>query len=260
MQLALHRHGAAALHASAATVDGRGIAIAGWSESGKTETMLALIEAGGRFVSDKWTVLGSDARIATFPNTVFVRRWVLDHLPRLRATLSRSASMRLRAGAVGAAMVPVARRVGRLGPGLGFLASTYERAPSVADRLRFRPSELPALTGQPAGPVDAPLTALVLLLTVPGDDEHAPIVRYGDPRATAIRLARSAAFERRGWYELMLRASYATPHRHPDLPERALAVETDLLQPILERVSVLEVRTPFPTDPRRVADAVLRAL
>ena len=42
LQLALLDHDAAAVHSAAVEIDGRGVVVAGWSESGKTETALAL--------------------------------------------------------------------------------------------------------------------------------------------------------------------------------------------------------------------------
>jgi serine kinase of HPr protein (carbohydrate metabolism regulator) len=57
MHLGLMRRDAVAVHSAAVEMDGQAVLIAGWSESGKTETALALMEAGARFVSDKRTVL-----------------------------------------------------------------------------------------------------------------------------------------------------------------------------------------------------------
>jgi hypothetical protein len=42
--------------------------------------------------------------------------------------------------------------------------------------------------------------------------------------------------------------------------ERLLAREHELLASILARVPVIEVRAPFPTDPRPVADALAARL
>jgi len=62
LQVALPARGAVAVHAAAVAIDGRAVLVGGWSESGKTETALALMETGGRFLSDKWTILGTDVR------------------------------------------------------------------------------------------------------------------------------------------------------------------------------------------------------
>ena len=102
MQLALHGAGAAAVHAAAVEDAGRATLVAGWSESGKTEVALALVEAGASFLSDKWTVVGDDGEASAFPVSVGVRGWVLPALPRLRAALPVPARAQLAAaGAYG---------------------------------------------------------------------------------------------------------------------------------------------------------------
>src|SRR3972149_7602933 len=99
--------------ASAASVlsEEVGIAVAGWSESGKTETALALMEAGAGFLSDKWTLLGHDGELSAFPISVGVRRWVLEYLPTLRRTVTRrSRGPFAAAGAAPRAPDPLGRR------------------------------------------------------------------------------------------------------------------------------------------------------
>src|SRR5213078_1415247 len=77
LHLKLPARGAVAVHSAAVELDGGGIAVAGWSESGKTETALALMEMGARFLSDKWTVLADDLTASVFPIGVGIRGWVL---------------------------------------------------------------------------------------------------------------------------------------------------------------------------------------
>src|SRR5919201_20485 len=96
---------AVAVHSAAVAIDGRGVLVAGWSESGKTETALALVERGASFVSDKWTVVGDDGTAAAFPITVGVRGWTLAHLPRLRAALGGAPRARLRAAGAARALL-----------------------------------------------------------------------------------------------------------------------------------------------------------
>ncbi|HWT22825.1 MAG TPA: hypothetical protein VN213_04905, partial [Solirubrobacteraceae bacterium] len=97
LQVALPPRGAVAVHGAAVEVEGRAVVVAGWSESGKTEAALALIEDGARFLSDKWTVVGRDAEASAFPIGVGVRRWVLPYLPRLAAALHGRARAQVRA-------------------------------------------------------------------------------------------------------------------------------------------------------------------
>jgi hypothetical protein len=61
-------------------------------------------------------------------------------------------------------------------------------------------------------------------------------------------------------FELHDRACWALPDRERGVRGRLLARERDLLAAILARVSVIEVRAPFPTDPGPVADALAARL
>jgi hypothetical protein len=174
-----HRH-AVAVHAAA--VDGGvtgGTLVSGWSESGKTEVALALVEAGASFLSDKWTVAGEDGQISAFPVGVGVRGWVLESLPRLKAGLPRRARAQL-------------------------LAARAARADWAAQRL-----------------------------------------------------ARTAAYERRNYYDLQDRGAYAgLPDRARAREEALDAEELSLARVLAGSVRVLRVTCPFPGDPRRVVDAV----
>jgi hypothetical protein len=246
LQVALHARGAVAVHASAVGIDGRAVLVAGWSESGKTETALALVERGASFVSDKWTVVGDDATAAAFPITVGVRGWVLEHLPRLRAALG--AVPRARLGVAG-----VARAAARALPG----GDTLDRAITLADRVALTPSAVRRAYREGDAPWQLPLGAVAVLTTVPGPGVQA---RRADPARVAERLARAADFERRGLFELHDRACWALPDRERGVRERVLARERAALEAVLERTVVIEVQAPFPTDPGPVADAIARLL
>ncbi len=245
LQVALPARGAVAVHAAAVAIDGRAVLVGGWSESGKTETALALLERGATFVSDKWTVVGEDGTAAAFPITVGVRGGTLAYLPRLRAGLGRAPRARL--AAAGAARA--ARRV--------LPHDGVHRVLMAADRVALAPSAVRAAYGDDGGPWQVPLGAVAVLTTVPGGP---PTARPADPAWAAERLARAADFERRGLFELHDRACWALPDRERGVRERLLARERELLAAILARVPVVEVRAPFPTDPGPVADALATRL
>jgi hypothetical protein len=245
LQVALPARGAVAVHASAVALDGRAVLVGGWSESGKTETALALVERGAGFVSDKWTVVGEDGAAAAFPMTVGVRGWALEHLPRLRAGLGRGPRARLTAtGAV-------------RGPARLLRNDALGRAVMAADRVALAPSAVRAAFGGDHGPWRVPLGAVAVLTTVPGPGVEA---RPADPAWAADRLARAADFERRGLFELHDRASWALPGRERGLRERLLDGERALLAAVFAPVPVFEVRAPFPTDPGPVAAALAAQL
>lgn len=258
LQLALAAAGAPCVHSACVDLDGGAVVVAGWSETGKTETALAFLEDGARFVSDKWTVLLPDGTVGTFPIGVGIRRWVLPHLPTLRSALPSMARAQLRtAGGVAALTGPIRRRglPGRIG---GLAVGSMDRAIALADRAALSPSQVGEAYGHPVDTARRiPLRATVILTTVPGGTE--PTARIVDPGWAARRLARSAAYERRGFGELLARARYAFPDRPAADDPLGEAREERLLAAAFSAAPVIEARAPFPADPRRVA-AVIGAL
>jgi hypothetical protein len=253
VQLATINHRAVTVHGAAVQVGEGGLVVCGWSESGKTETALALAEAGGRFISDKWTIIDSAARVHAFPVPVGIRDWVLEYLPRLKARLRYSDRARLRLARTARAAMPLAARA-TAGPRGAALEAQADRALTLASRLSLRQTEVAAVYGSPTDAFAGPrLTTLALLTTASGDRVS---VRPAEGGWAAGRLARSAAYERRGLYELDARTRYAGAAHGPSPLLHVPAQEAELLRGVLDGVQVLEVRAPFPVDPRKVARAL----
>lgn len=258
LQTAAVRRDAVAVHSAAVEVDGRAVLVAGWSESGKTETALALMEQGARWVSDKWTLLGTDGEASAFPVNVGVRRWVLPHLPRLASALPPvSRAQVTAAGAAAWATEPLRRRRSR-GGRVGMAAGLAERAVGLADRAALTPSGIRTAYGQDDDPTRRlPLGTVALLTTVPGPEITVEPV---DPGWAARRLALTGAYERHDWYMLQDRLRYADLSLQAGERERAVAAECAVLEKALAGARVLSVRAPFPVDPGLVARAVQEAM
>lgn len=258
MQLALHGDGAAAVHAAAVEEGGRATLLAGWSESGKTEVALALIEAGASFLSDKWTVVGEDGGASAFPVSVGVRGWVLPSLPRLRAALPPHARAQLAATAAARrlfAPLSATRARGRLA---ALASTTVARAVALGDRASLSPSELRAAYGQSDDPARRLALGMVVLLVTSGADRVT--IEEADSVWAARRLSRTAAYERRAFGELHARADYAGAPSRMEAWLEAVRREEELVARALGRADrVLRVSCPFPGDPRRVVEA-LRAV
>jgi hypothetical protein len=143
------------------------------------------------------------------------------------------------------------RRVGRVG---SVFVDGIEEAVRRADRAALSPSQLRSAYGEPMEAAwTAPVGAVAVLTTVP--DRQGISVQDAEPGWAAGRLARAAAFERRGLFELYDRARYALSDHASPRAESERADER-LLNTLLPQVRVLDVRAPFPTDPRRVAAAI----
>jgi hypothetical protein len=257
LQMAAMGHDTAAVHSAAVEIDGQAVLVAGWSESGKTETALALVEDGAGWLSDKWTFLGADAEASAFPVNVGVRRWVLPCLPRLAEALPRPARVQVAlAGVVARGTQPLRRPSPR--GGRAAAAAVAERAVGLVDRAALSTSEIRAAYGQTDDPTRRlPLGTLVLLTTVPGS---AVSVETGDPGWAAARLTLTAAYERHDWYMLQDRLRYADPSRAEDYRDRTVGAERRILERALAGARILHVRAPFPVDPRRVASALREAM
>lgn len=256
LQLAMWPRDAVCVHGSSVLVEGRGVLVAGWSESGKTEAALALMETGAGFVSDKWTIVGSDGTLATFPITIGIRRWALPFLPRLRAHLP----MRARGQFAAAAAVDSFARHARRFPWRAVTSSRRmaEQAVLLADRAALRPSQLLRAYGdEPTPKCGERLALAVVLTTVSGGGVTA---RKADAGWAARRLALSASYERRQSFDVHERRRYSSGD-HGEVSRREVEErEEAFLLAALEGVPILEVRAPFPADPRRIADAVLQEM
>jgi hypothetical protein len=257
LQTTAVRHDAVAVHSAAVEIDGRAVLLAGWSESGKTETALALMEDGATWLTDKWTLVGADAEASAFPVNVGVRRGVLPYLPRLAAALPRKSRAQVAvAGAVALAGRPLRRWASR-GGALGAAAAAADRVTGLVDRAALTQSEIRAAYGQAGDPARRVLLGTVVLLTtVPGAEvtvEDVPLSR------SATRLAVTGAYERHDWFLLHDRLRYADPSLDGHAREHAIEAERRILERALADVRLLSVRAPFPVDPRRVADAIRTA-
>ena len=254
LQIALVDAQAVAIHSACVELDGGAIAVAGWSESGKTEIALGLMELGGRFISDKWTVVGDDVSAGTFPIGVGVRRWVLGSLPTLRAALPGRAKARMRGARVMDIVTSPLRHLG--GGALGSrVGATVERGVMVADRVALSPSEVAAVYGHPMdAAATSPLRTVVMLSTIPtGGDLQIDEV---DAQWAARRLATTAQYERREYFDLIERARYADASAAGSLRAEIEQREREFLTRVLAGVRILRVQVPFPADPRPVAAAI----
>jgi len=136
------------------------------------------------------------------------------------------------------------------------LSDSARKVTALGDRAAFEVAELREAYGQVDDPTRSAPTRLVVLLENTPVDEV--LVMPANPAITAARLARSAAYERRAYFDLLQRAGYLMPDWPATVVDRAVAADEAVLRAAFERVELVTVRAPFPTDPRRVADEILR--
>jgi hypothetical protein len=258
LQALLMQRDVASVHAASVDLQGSAILVAGWSESGKTETALALMEDGAGFLSDKWTLLSAAGLTSAFPISVGVRRWILQYLPTLRGTLSRGSKVQFLGGGAARIVLSPLLRARTRGRVAGLMQDIARQAIALADRVALTPSELRAAYGQRDDPARRiPARMLVLLTTVP--DGRAPVASEVSLDWAIARLVRAAAFERRPYFAWLDRAAYAAPERAADVGSW-LERDRDVLRRALESAELVHIQAPFPADPRLVARLISERL
>ena len=257
--LAALRHDAVVIHASAVEIDGRAVLVGGWSESGKTEVALALCERGGRFISDKWTIVRLDGSVLPFPAPAGIRSWVLPYLPRLRSALRPTEKVQVAGARLASTVTSPLRRSRDPRLAVRAAAGAADRVTAVAARVSTSIERLRTVYGGDAADMcnPVPLGSCVLLATAPGSGVE---IGTADATAVAARLADAAVFERMRYFGVGQRMAYAAGGPRRTGPEDVARIERERLERVLSGVRLMRVATGFPADPRPASDAIAGAL
>src|SRR5688572_17484113 len=213
------------LHAAGFVHRGRGVVATGWSKGGKTETLLAFMARGARYVADEWLYLAPDgASMFGIPEPIRIWRWHTQSLPELRTHLSRGQRARL-------------SMLSLVAGGMSRLTAGGERHASLAARTLNRASalvqnqmcvDLPAerlFSGRFASPGpgsqngSAPRPERILF--VMSHDRPDITVRPIAPEEVAERMLASLAEEDQRLSSCYHRFRFAFPHKKCALLERA---------------------------------------
>lgn len=246
----------ATAHASAFLVDGRGVLVSGWAKGGKSETLLAFLTHGARYVGDEWLFVDPvGPTMFGPPEPIRLWDWQLAQVAAVRDAVSRRD--RLRLSATGA-LARTLTGIGRAGPlGRGVLGEAARRGGAVVDRQRSRQFPVEELFGTGAihaGP--ARIDRVVLVATSTEDEVRTDV----DPAEAAARIAATTAHELLDLEALRL----AYRHALPDAPTTGLETIETRLRGIYARafaeVPVIEVRHRHPPDIARLHRLVAPAL
>lgn len=229
------------LHATAFEYNG-GNLITGWSKGGKTETLLAFMAQGARYIGDEWVYIGAGgARLYGIPEPIRVWDWHLAQMPRYRQALPPRDRLRLRsvsllAGALaGAGKARLLRRtpLGRLGRSL---------APAL---LRQGYAHLPPHQTFGAGncPLEGGFDRLFFVASRPAPGVE---VRPIDPLEVARRMAHSLVEERRDLLSYYQKFRFAFPERKNELLEGFESLQREALLKALAGKPAYAVYHPYP--------------
>ena len=230
------------LHSAAFIHRGSGTVVTGWQKGGKTEMLLAFLNAGADYLSDEWSIISPDGELVYgLPSILQVWSWHLRHLPRYWARLTSGERSRLR-------LLRLYQRAYGLLPGerraTGFPLDLMHRLSleggiASVGQVRALPDRLAAgqISYSPT-PVD-----VVFLATVADGPTR---VRTIDGAEVADRMAASLHWERRGLLSAYEQFRFAFPDRRSAWLEGARERELELLRRAFAGKRCVEVSHPYP--------------
>ena len=238
------------LHASAFVHRGRGVVATGWSKGGKTETLLAFMANGARYVADEWLYLApGGARMFGIPEPIRVWSWHLRSLPELRRRLSYGARARL--SFLDLVAGGMRRATGNGARHASAAARTLNRASALLEGqlcADLAPARLfggaAAVDGAAAGGA-AELHPERVLFVVSHERPEITVAPV-EARVVAERMLASLAEEDQRTASLYNKFRFAFPARRNASYENAAARRSELLFAALRERPCFEVRHPYP--------------
>lgn len=252
VNLCVLANGGLPLHAAAFEMNDVGVVVTGWSKGGKTESLLAALDGGARYVGDEWVYLSNGGtRAVGVPEPIRVWDWYFDQLDRVRPRLS--AGDRLRSRSL-AGSVAVAERLerGSLGAGTDRLA---RRVRHLLDGQRYVDVPVADLTGSVASPRATSVNAVVHTMSTESTDVTMQITSGEE---VAAKMAGSLAFERLPLMSLYHAFRYAFPDRSSGLIESASEVERTRLREFMAPQQCWLSTHPYPPNLARLREALSR--
>lgn len=226
--------GTCVLHASAASIDGRGMAAPGWSKGGKTEALLAMLDRGAGLIADEWTYIDPATRRMTgSPGPIRLEDWHLDELPSLGALVTPGARRRVRMARAAQALYGRTRGQIRRVPGGRYV----DRAARLLDDERHADVPAAGLGTRPDEPVTLDRVAWMVASSEPGIS-----IVPAAAAEIAARMVFSHQHHREALVAAYLQFRFAFPDRPSELLDTLEARERDLLSQVLtSEIPAIEV-------------------
>ncbi len=234
------------LHAAAFVYRETGVMVTGWSKGGKTETLLAFMARGARYVGDEWVYVPADGRVVYgIPEPVRLWDWHLTRVPAFRSRLSRGERLRMwtMSASVRLAQIVADRR--------GAVASAVRRVLPLLRKQACVDVPPERLFGTGSIALAGPLDLVVFVASHAGS---ATTVETADAQEVARRMVFSLQYERRELLAAYDAFRFAFPERRNELIEEAPARERALLERILGGKRVVRVSHPYPFALERLPD------
>jgi hypothetical protein len=238
------------MHASAFTYQGVGVMTTGWSKGGKTETLLAAMAHGARYIGDEWVYISADGgRVWGIPEPIRVWDWHLQSMPAYRAHIGAQARLRLET--IRRATQAVAR-----------ITASGSRATPIRWLRRLVPLlqqqlhvDLPpqALFGQAGVALEGSLDKVFFVASHAQPDVTVQPLSGSE---IAQRMVFSLQAERLPFLAYYLKFRFAFPHARNPLIEEAEERQRTLLVRMLADKAAYTLYHPYPVELPRLFTAI----
>jgi hypothetical protein len=243
------------VHASAFVFQGVGVMASGWPKGGKTSSLFAFLSNGAQFVSDDWLYIDREGMVYPLLQPVKLHDWQLDHLPQFLDRIGRRKIATMR---------------------LARAADAFEQTLPAGVRRRFPPAKLYGLMTRylnkkqrhvyisPGkllgdGLPTRPMKLRTLFLTLSHESPEIVVDKTTADMALD-RLMYSLQYEWLELQEIYVQFRYAFPERRAPLIDGMEQRQRELLAPLLQGVSIYEVRHPHPVPLPQLHDALSRVI
>lgn len=230
------------LHASAFSYKGVGALVTGWAKGGKTETLLAFMANGARYIGDEWIYLAEDGQqMYGIPEPIRVWEWHLREMPQFRTQIGWVDRMRLRAlsllvRTMGSA---VSSKVGRRTSPVRFVSRVHHLLKRQL-HVQMPPREL---FSDGARSLEGTLHKVFFV----GSHESPDItIERIDPEEVARRMVFSLQEERIDFISHYLKFRFAFPEAPNPLIEDAEELQRDIILRALAGKEAYAVHHPYP--------------
>lgn len=252
INLTLVTKGILPFHASAFTYRGQGALITGWAKGGKTETLLAFMSQGARYVGDEWVYLNPDDNtMFGIPEPIRVWNWHLDSLPHYRARLKRKDKLRLNS------LSMLSRSIGWLSqPGSskpGSLARLTRRIQPVVNRQMYAHFPPHFLFGQENIQASSPIDKIFFTVS---HNQPSVTVEPVDSEEVAQRMMFSLSEEQLGLTSYYLKYRFAFPKKCNSWMDNLERLQYKLLLRVLKDKPAHAVYHPYPIQIPRLFEAL----
>ncbi|MGB3713951.1 MAG: hypothetical protein WA996_05920 [Candidatus Promineifilaceae bacterium] len=244
--------GALPMHASAFRYNGTGALVTGWAKGGKTETLLAFMSNGAKYVGDEWIYISDDGQqMYGIPEPIRIWNWHLQEMPHYRMYVGRGERARLRG------LNAIVRSMEwAISSGVGRGSATMRLTGRISSLLKRQMHvQLPPdkLFGQGESSLTSNLDKVFFVASHEAPDIT---VQPIDPQEIAQRMVFSLQEERMDFMSYYLKFRFAFPLKRNMLIEQAEELQRQLLLQVMAGKECYAIYHPYPVSIPALFDVI----